>query len=336
MLIVDPMRKESASAPVDRAVAALARRQWGVVARRQLRELGVTDRGVAQRVAAGRLHRIHTGVYAVGHTVLGARGRWMAAILACGPTAVLSHAAAGALWELRGMDAMIIDVTVPGTGGRQRRTGIRVHRARSLQTTTKDGIPVTTPGRTILDLAATLDRRSIERLLDRAEHQRLGDDLPLDALARAHAGHRGAHRLLQTLQEHHPGTTLTRSELDERFLNLCRAAGLPRPRCNHHVEGLEVDFVFAGHGLLVETDSWRHHRSRESFESDRRRDAIHAAAGWRTLRFTHRQIEAEPAEVARAIAAVLALALGPHANFARSTPLGPDDQPPTAAISSDW
>ena len=259
----------------------------------------------------------------------------MAAVLACGPRAALSHAAAGALWELRAIEANTTDVTVPGTGGRQRRSGIRIHRARNLdgQTTTKHGIPVTSPGRTILDLAATLDRRGIERLLDRAEHQRLGDTLPLDALARAHAGHRGASRLLAALTAHTPGTTFTRSELEERFLALCRDAGLPRPRCNHHVESLEVDFVFAGHGLLVETDSWRHHRSRESFESDRRRDAIHAAAGWRTLRFTHRQIEEEPAEVSRAIATALALALGPHANFARPTPLGPDDQPPTAVIS---
>ena len=143
MLIVDPMRKGSASPPVDRVVARLARRQHGVVARRQLRELGVTDRGVAQRVAAGRLHRIHTGVYAVGHTVLGTRGRWMAGVLACGPTAALSHAAAGALWELRAIEANTTDVTVPGTGGRQRRSGIRIHRARNLdgQTTTKHGVP---------------------------------------------------------------------------------------------------------------------------------------------------------------------------------------------------
>jgi len=260
----------------------------------------------------------------------------MAAVLACGPTAVLSHATAAALWDLRRSDAGAIDVTVPGTGGRPRRNGIRVHRARSLQSTMKDGIPVTTPGRTILDLAATLDRRGIERLLDRAEHQQLGDDRPLDALARAYAGHRGASGLLAALTEHTPATTLTRSDLEERFLNLCRAAGLPRPRCNHHVEGLEVDFVFADHGLLVETDSWRHHESRDSFESDRRRDAVHAAAGWRTLRFTHRQIEEEPGEVSRAIAAVLALALAPHANFARSKPLSADDQPPTAMICSDW
>jgi hypothetical protein len=231
----------------------------------------------------------------------------MAAVLACGPRAVLSHASAGALWGLRPSQAAVVDVTLPGAGGRDRRNDIRIHRARSLdgQTTTKDRIPVTTPGRTILDLSALLDRRGIERLLDRAEHARLGDALPLVALATAHTGHRGAARLLEALRDHDPGTTLTRSDLEERFLKLCRAAGLPRPTVNDYVEGLEADFVFAAGRLLVETDSWRHHRSRASFESDRRRDATHAAAGWRTLRFTHRQIHDEPATVARAIAAAL-------------------------------
>jgi hypothetical protein len=301
------MRKKSASASVDRAVAARARQQHGVVARSQLLELGMSDRGVAHRVAAGRLHRIHTGVYAVGHTVLGARGRWMAAVLACGPTAVLSHAAAGALWDLRRSETGTVDVTVPGTGGRQRRPGIRIHRARSLdgQTTRHDGVPVTTPARTILDLATTLDRRGIERLLDHAENARLGDVIPLDALARAQAGHRGAAKVLALLNVHEPGTTPTRGELEELFLALCREAGLQRPLVNHFVEGFEADFVFPDQRLLVETDSWRHHRSRDSFERDRRRDAEHAAAGWRILRFTWRQLEHEPRTVAAAVEAAL-------------------------------
>jgi very-short-patch-repair endonuclease len=231
----------------------------------------------------------------------------MAAVLACGDTAVLSHTAAGALWGLRPSQAATVDVTVPGSGGRRPKAGIRVHRARNLDglTTTKDGIPVTTPGRTILDLAAGLNRRGIERLLDRAENARLGDDLPLDALARAHAGHRGASKLLKTLTDHHPGSTLTKSELEERFLKLCRDANLPKPVLNDHVEGREADFIFALQRVLVETDSWEHHKSRDSFESDRRRDAIHAAAGWRTLRFTYRQIEGDPAMVARALGAAL-------------------------------
>jgi very-short-patch-repair endonuclease len=108
------------------------------------------------------------------------------------------------------------------------------------------------------------------------------------------------------LSEHQPGTTLSKSELEEAFFALCRNAGLPKPaKLNDHVEGLEADFIFRAQRVLVETDSWQHHRSRESFEQDRRRDAIHAAAGWRTLRFTYRQVEYEPATVARALAAAL-------------------------------
>jgi very-short-patch-repair endonuclease len=297
---------EVASPPVDAAIADLATRQYGVVSRAQLRALGLSDGGVSARVRRGMLHRRHHGVYAVGHTVLGSRGHWMAAVLACGASAVLSHAAAGALWDLRRSDAVVIDVTVPGTGGRPRRSGIRVHRARHLERTVKDGIPVTTPGRTILDLAATLDRRGIERLLDRAENQRLGDVLSLDALARAHPGHRGASKVLRALQDHDPGTTITKSDLEERFLKLCRDAGLPNAtKLNDHVEGFEADFIFKEHRVLVETDSWQHHRSREAFERDRRRDAVHAAAGWRTLRFTYRQIDTDPAMVEAALRAAL-------------------------------
>jgi very-short-patch-repair endonuclease len=298
---------ECASGHVDAGLAALATRQYGVVSRAQLRSLGLSDGGISARIARGGLVRLHHGVYAVGHTVLVPRGRWLAAVLACGVDAVLSHAAAGALWDLRPSGATVIDVTVAGSGGRRRRPGIRVHRARSLagQTTVRDGIRVTTPARTILDLAIGLDGRPLERLLDRAELLRLADRPSLDAMARANAGHSGARRLAATLRDHEPGTTLTRSELEERFLGLCREAGLPRPRVNHHVEGYEVDFVFAAQRLLVETDGWRHHRSRASFEGDRRRDAVHAAAGYRTLRFTHRQLANEAATVIAALATAL-------------------------------
>jgi predicted transcriptional regulator of viral defense system len=163
--------------PLDARLAALAARQHGVVARRQLRALGLHDTAITERVATGRLHRVHRGVHAVGHSVLTPRGRWMAAVLAGGPGAVLSHAAAGALWDLRRSAATRIDISVPRSG-RAKRDGLRVHRPRNLppdETTTHDGIPVTTPARTILDLAATLQTRPLERLLDQAENARLTD-----------------------------------------------------------------------------------------------------------------------------------------------------------------
>ncbi|MEA2289197.1 MAG: hypothetical protein QOD55_1194 [Solirubrobacteraceae bacterium] len=295
-------------------MAALAARQHGVVARGQLRALGLKGTAIAHRVRAGRLHRVHRGVYAVGHPVLGAHGRWMAAVLACGPTAALSHASAAALWEIRASAGSKIDVTVRTAGGRDR-AGLRIHRTPSLspdETTVLHGIPVTTPARTLLDLAATLPRRRLERALDQADVLRLLDGQSLDAVVRAHAGRAGTARLTTTLDRHHPGTTLTRSELEERMLALCRAGALPRPAVNAHVDGLEVDFLFPGHRLAVETDGWRYHRTRTAFERDRHRDATLARAGYRVLRFTHRQLDEEPRTVAETLAA--AMAAGPRSS----------------------
>ena len=213
----------------------------------------------------------------------------------------------GALWDLRRSAAAIVDVTLPGTGGRRQRKGLRIHRARDLtgEITTHDGIPVTTPARTILDLASILQRRPLERLLDQAENARLTDVAALDALARAHAGHRGATRLLAILHEHAPGTTLTRSGLEERFLGLCRDNGLPRPLVNHHVGGRERDFVFVEQRLVVETDTWRYHGTRRAFEDDRHRDAMPLRAGYRTVRVTDTQLEYEPEAVVATLAVVL-------------------------------
>jgi hypothetical protein len=298
---------EPAPPAIDEALAALASRQYGVVSRAQLRTLGLRDTAISERAARGRLHRVHRGVYAVGHIVLGARGRWMAAVLSCGPGAVLSHFSAAALWELRASAAVRTDVTRVGAGGRQRRRGIELHRARSLagETTTQGGIPVTTPARTIFDLAATLDRRALERVLDQAENARLTDVASLEALARARPGHRGAGRLTAALNTHTPGTTLTKSDLEELFLGLCDRIALPRPRVNTRPAGFEVDFLFPEARLIVETDSWRHHRSREAFEKDRHRDAVHTRAGYRTLRFTHRQLTTDPTTVAATLRAAL-------------------------------
>jgi very-short-patch-repair endonuclease len=299
------IRGKRASPSLDGAIAALAERQHGVVTRAQLRRLGLSDDAVDTRVARGRLHRLHRGVFAVGHRVLGARGRWLAAVLACGPTAVLSHASAAALWELRASAAVIVDVTVPGSGGRRTRAGLRVHRARNVdgQTTTHDGIPVTTPARTILDLAAILQRRPLERMLDNAENARLTDVPSLEALARAKPSHRGASRLVEALNTHTPGTTVTKSDLEERFLALCDDHGLPRPRVNQWVAHLEVDFLFAEARLVVETDGYRFHRTRAQFERDRDRDATLTRAGYRTLRFTDAQLSHEPATVAATLRA---------------------------------
>jgi len=306
---VPAQREELVARPVDARIAALAEAQHGVVSRGQLLALGLTSSAIGRRTQSGRLHALHRGVYAVGHPRLSRRGHWMGAVLACGPGAVLSHAAAAALWDLRPSAAVKIDVAVPTAGGRSQRA-LRVHRLPTLradEVTAHHGIPATTPSRTILDLAATLDRRGLERLLDRAEELRLFDLAALDALLRAHAADRGASRLGHALRTHAAGSTLTRSELEERFLALCAAAGLTRPRVNHPIGAFTADFLFEAARVVVETDGWTHHRTRRAFEHDRRRDATLLRAGYRTLRFTHRQIEREP----RAVAATLGAALSP-------------------------
>ena len=257
---------------------------------------------------AGRLHVVHRGVYAVGHTALGPDGRRMAAVLACGPGAALSHASAGALWGLRESWAVLTDITVPRAGG-HKRAPLRIHRARDLradEVTTRRAIPVTSPARTILDLAATLRQADLEYVLDRMEILELTDYPSLAALARAHTGHRGAHKLLATMRAHDAGANPTRSGLEVLFRQLCHDHGLPTPRVNTTIRGKEVDFLFAERRLIVETDSWRYHKTRRAFENDRARDALTTAAGYRTLRVTDRRLTNDPAAVAAAIAATLA------------------------------
>jgi very-short-patch-repair endonuclease len=295
----DPTRLEL----VDQHIAALATRQHGVVATRQLATLELSQRAVSHRAAAGRLHRVHRGVYAVGHPVLTVNGRRMAAVLAAGPGAVLSHASAAALWEIRPTSATRIDVTVRSVGGRARRPGLRIHRTPTLhddEITEHRAIRVTTPVRTLLDLASSLPGRALERALDQAEIHDLYDLASLDAIARAHHGERGAGRLRQALDaDGEP--TLTDSELEELMLALCHEHHLEQPTPQAWVAGLRVDFLFAASRLVVETDGYRYHRTRRAFERDRERDAILARAGYRTLRFTHRQLTRAPADVAETI-----------------------------------
>ena len=296
------MRGESS---IDVRIAALADRQWGLVTRAQLLALGLSSGAVDRRLAAARLRPLHRGVYAVGHRWLRREAHRLAAVLACGEGAVLSHASAAAHWGLRPSAATRIDVTVPRSGQR-RRSGIRVHRHAALavdEVTERDGVPVTTPARTLLDLAATLPRRSVERALDQAEVLRLFDAAALRAIAAAHRGRPGAPLLAALLREHAAGTTLTRSELEEAFLRLCDRAGLPRPVVNGRAHGVESDFAWPAGALVAEVDGFAFHRTRRAFERDRARDAVLAAAGVRTLRFTARQVEQRPAEIVAALRA---------------------------------
>jgi predicted transcriptional regulator of viral defense system len=292
-------------------IAALAARQHGLVARAQLIALGLGHRAIDHRVACGRLHVVHHGVYAVGHRRLTRQGHWMAAVLAAGPEAVLCRRAAAALWDLRRSAQTRIEVSTPHR--RRHRPGIEVHRVRLQpdEMTVIDGIPVTTVARTLLDLAAVLPRPQLERAIERAEALRLAERVSLDALLRRRRGHRGTAALRETLEKDvHPA--LTRSELEDRFLNFLGAHDLPRPEVNTLVEGLEVDFLWRAQGLVVEVDGRETHGTRAAFERDRERDRILQAHGWRVVRITWRQLHEAP----DAVAADLARLLGLQARFA--------------------
>jgi predicted transcriptional regulator of viral defense system len=263
----------------------------GVVSVGQLLALGLDKDAVRRRARAGRLHRLHRGVYAVGHVVLKREGRWLAAVLACGDGAVLSHRSAAAHWGLLQTQATRIDVTTP-----RRRAGdaaIRPDGSRSLiacDTTTHQGIPATSVPRTLLDIAATVRPDRLERALAQAQRLDLYDHRAIeDLLARAN-GHRGTGALAKATAGE---PQLTRSELEARVLKLVRDAGLPQPQANSLLTArdhprLEVDLHWPAHRLIVELDGYETHRTRAAFEADRQRDAALTADGYRVVRFTWR------------------------------------------------
>ncbi|HEU0023772.1 MAG TPA: type IV toxin-antitoxin system AbiEi family antitoxin domain-containing protein [Thermoleophilaceae bacterium] len=275
---------------VDLALAELARRH-GVVARRELIALGATPEGIDVRREAGRLHVLHRGVYAVGHRAVTRRGGWMAAVLAGGPEAVLSHHAAAALWRIRDPCPGPTDVTVR----RQRRSNssLRFHHVRLPrdEMTEVDGIPVSTMPRTLFDLATVLDERQLERAINEADYLRLTDPLSLRDLLVRYPRRAGAARIRAALAARSRGATRTRSDLEELFLSLLDRHGLPRPRVNSHIPGIgEVDCAWPAARLVVELDSRSAHATSAAFEADRERDRLLQAAGWRVIRITWRQL----------------------------------------------
>lgn len=294
------VRDPPPSTPVDRRVAAVAGRQYGVVSRTQLRASGLSDTAIRERIANGRLHRVHRGVYAVGHPALGAEGRALAAVLACGEGAVLSHESAAALWGLRRSDRSRVAVTTVSRR-RAREQRIEIHRSRFLDPSDvacHRGVPVTAVSRTLVDLAGVVSEVALGRVLAQAEVLRLYDAAALrDVLSRSN-GRRGARALRRALAL---PPTLTRSELEDRFLMLCRAHRIPRPLVNEEVAGLEVDFFWPSARLAVETDSRTYHLTGHAFERDRERDARLLLAGIRVLRLTDRRLLADPRQVARTL-----------------------------------
>ena len=281
---------------LDRAIGRLAEGQYGVVTRAQLSELGVGRGAIKYRLDEGRLCPVHRGVYTVGHRLLTRNGRWMAAVLACGPGAVLSHKAAAALWGIRGGTAM--EVTVP-RGRRGPRTSIKLHWTDlpEDERTTHNRIPTTTVPRTLLDLSAVLTRDELRSATRQAEQLALRDPLWLGDLIERYPRRPGLPSAKAVVEEAQRGLTRTRSELEERFQAFLINAGLPLPRTNVLIEGLEVDCVWPEHRLIVELDGHAAHAPAHAFEADRARDRRLEAAGWRVIRITWRQLVETPGEI---------------------------------------
>src|SRR4051794_18774164 len=275
---------------VDAVIAGLAADQHGVVATWQLLTRGITRRAIERRLEAARLHRVHPGVYAVGHSRLSAHGHWQAAVLAGGPDAVLSHRGAAGLWGLR--DTRALEITSPR---HVRRPGITAHRATLArdEVTTRDGIPVTTAARTTFDLAAVVRRPDVEAAFHEAEHRNLTGPLSLGALVARYPTRRGTATITAILKDAQYTTGITKSELEKAFLAFLDSRGLPRPHRNMFVLGAERDCAWPEAKLIVELDSWQAHGMRRSFESDRLRDRKLLLAGWRSIRVTARMLDAD-------------------------------------------
>lgn len=291
---------------IDRRIAALAARQDGVVTRAQLRALGLTQRAIAHRRASRWLVDVHRGVYAVGHERLSPAGRRLAAVWAYGDRAALSHRSGAATWGLRGGGGGDLDVTVRARSA-TRRDGTRLHLStRPVETTRRGLLPITTPARTLLDLAGVVSPHHVEAAVKQAEILELFDLVALRAVLAAHPRHPGRRTLAAVLDAaRRRGLTLTLSELEIRFRALCDQAGLPQPAVNARPLGFRVDFLWPTARLVVETDGWASHRTRAAFEEDRARDQALSAAGYRVLRFTHRQLADGPRAVAATLGALL-------------------------------
>lgn len=258
-----------------------------MVARWQLLDAGIDRREIEHRVHCRRLRIVHRGVYAVGHDALTLRGRWMAAVLAGGPDAVLSHRAAAALWGMRRWEGRI-EVTSPRRMLRGRTIRGYQRLLPADEVTIVDGIPVTTVSRTLLDLATVTDEQALTRAIEQAEILRLSDPLSPAAVLERHAGTRGAGRLRAALGR--PLPPITRSDLERRFLTALSKAAVQEPETNVLVAGYEVDFLWRTKRVIVELDGRETHHTTAAFERDRARDRDLLTHGFRVARITWRQL----------------------------------------------
>jgi hypothetical protein len=293
----------------DVRMAELAGRQHGLVTRGQLLRLGLGPGAVGRRIRAGRLHSLYPGVYAVGHRLVSREGRWMAAVFACGPAAVLSHHSAAALWGIRGATSRAIEVTTPAKS----RSHGSIHRHFSQlpadEMTTHFGVPVTTVPRTLFDLAAVASVDLVEHALRESEYLRRHDRLSLPDLLSRYPGRRGCKTIRECLRRRNElPAGRARSWLEREFLPFLHRNGLPRPRLNVwlQVDGksIQVDCLWPGRAI-VELDGFAAHGTRVAFREDRARDRRLRVAGYGVTRIAPEQLDDEP----RALAADLRVLL---------------------------
>jgi very-short-patch-repair endonuclease len=301
----------------------LARRQHWVVTRKQLLALGMSPKAIRHRLDSGRLHRLTPGVYAVGRPKVSRFGLWMAAVLTCGPRAMLSHASASALWGIHppaegrwnreARDRPLVHVLVPDLSHRAR-AGIRVHRRIGLRCGERrevNRIPATDPLSTLVDIAVGLTTAELERAVNEAVQRDLIEPEAARIELEDFPKRPGAGRLRRLLDR--DTFVLTDSRLEQLLVPIAREIGLPLPETQVWLNGHRVDFFWPDLGLVVEADSLRYHRTAAKQAADARRDQAHTAAGLKTQRFTHGQIRHEPEYVKRILTATVA---GPQAGSA--------------------
>lgn len=287
---------------IDRRIAALAKRQRGYVLRGQLLKLGLGAQAIKYRVRIGRLIPVYAGIYAVGHVPREPTDRAYAALLACGPKAVLSHGTAATLYGIYRRWDVPFEVTVPA---KRARRGIRAHRAALARGDIRmeQGLRVTSPARTLLDMAPRLTDKQLGRAFDRLRLSHGLTQEALRALLERFPRHPGAQRLMP-LAGIRRGATRSRLELN--FHDFCIEWGLPEPLLNEKVNGREVDAYFPEHRLIVEVDGYDVHSGPVSFEGDRDRDASNLALDLPTVRVTEQRIDNEPEREAARLLRILA------------------------------
>jgi very-short-patch-repair endonuclease len=258
-----------------------------VVAQPQLIDLGLTPQAIYRRRLRGNLVALYRGVYAVGHVALTARSRDLAAVLACGPGAVLSHRSAGAMWSIRRTSSPRIEVTAPR--GRKGPAGITVHRSRVIHSEDRaavDAIAVTSVARTLVDLADVLSLGALKRAMNEAELLGLFDLAAVERTLERLPNRRGRGRLRRALQLYLPTAAFTRSKAERAFIRLWADHGLPQPSANLAIAGEEVDLIWTDARLIVEIDGTAVHGTTRAFHEDRRRDRALAARGYQVVRVT--------------------------------------------------